>query len=63
MTGRRLYDHFADALVDATYPWQRTKPTVGQIPTNLPAWPMLNSSEQRVWNNLARRVTPKRKAA
>lgn len=59
MTGRRLYDRYADALVYSTSEWARSKGHVGQLPTEPKAWPVLSSAERSVWNDLARRVTPK----
>jgi hypothetical protein len=59
MTGRRLYDHYCDASYseDDTV-WSALQERWVK-PEKL-AWTYLKSSERRMWNALARRVTPKR---
>lgn len=62
MTGRRLYDAFTDAMVRETTPWQRNeRGAIGSIDLRPKAWPILSVEERRIWNALAKRITPKRK--
>ncbi len=62
MTGRRLYDHFTDAL--GTDRWMSHGGTVlpsdqTEATTRPPvAWPFLASRDKAVWNTLARKLTP-----
>ena len=63
MTGRRLYDHHTAAR----------KETIGTRPVGAytgfrehhapVAWDYLGHTEQSFWNNLARRITPKKRSA
>lgn len=64
MTGRRLYDHHVDALravkrdrwVPSTCRYERA------YPDKLPiAWPFLSDDERKMWNEMARRITPRPK--
>lgn len=62
MTGRRLYDHYADSLIKANgwYGTDRLSENFSTVPaTGVSAWPMLSKTDRKLWNELARRITPK----
>lgn len=64
MTGRKLYDHYCDAVKSETSEWQRDNGYVGTVPdAGVRAWPFLHYSDRAVWNALARRITPKPRKA
>lgn len=57
MTGRHLYDKYTDAYANQTWTHYRDNHPP------LLAWPLLSQTEQRIWNDTARRLTPKRSKA
>ena len=59
MTGRALYDRFCDSGA-AVYHYHGLSvlPHDGNKPI---AWPFLSSRDRRVWNDLARRLTPRKR--
>jgi hypothetical protein len=64
MTGRRLYEHACDAR--AKWPHTRYGNSADgkahqRVPEGpLPAWPFLHYRDQEFWNELARRLTPRK---
>lgn len=63
MTGRRLYDKHCDSLKVTVRrvwnaQWERYDDKYAYIPEPS-AWPFLTDQQQRFWNDMARRVTPK----
>lgn len=56
MTGRHLYDKYTDAVAEKTWP-------SSELRTKYPAWPLLSSTDRAIWNDAARRLTPKRRKA
>lgn len=56
MTGRHLYDKYTDAVAATTY-------VVRSDREAHPAWPLLPANQRRIWNDAARRLTPKRPKA
>lgn len=63
MTGRRVYDLFTDSVYKGAWSSYDRDHYLPSINTPSLAWAALTSTERRVWNELARRITPKRKAA
>lgn len=61
MTGRALYDRYTDSIFAAMPAPVRWYNDTGQVPASPLAWPALTLGERRVWNEFARRITPKRK--
>lgn len=60
MTGRWLYDKYADSSAARNRVWVSGQ---GFVPAkDLLAWPFLSSNDRDVWNDMARRITPKRKS-
>lgn len=64
MTGRRLYEHFCEAAAFVgCYQWVRNKTALPHPDRPPVAWAFLPGRDREVWNEAARRVTPRRKAA
>ena len=61
MTGRRLYDLFADAWQSQATHYERRDESTTLIKPTPVAWPFLTPAERRVFNEMARRLTPKRR--
>lgn len=62
MTGRRLYDKSCDSLAaqDHNTHWgMSVLPYAEHKPI---AWPFVSSRDRRVWNDLAKRLTPRKRA-
>lgn len=60
MSGRRLYDQYTDATARE---FNAHAGTYRLATEPLPAWASLSNGARRRWNDLARRITPKPKAA
>jgi hypothetical protein len=60
VTGRKLYDKYVDAEAWAGKVWDSSRNT-WTWPTRPLAWPFLTSRERKVWNDLAKRITPRPK--
>ena len=62
MTGRTLYDRFTDALAETRSTWGSSDlPGMNNETPPPDAWPYLSTRDKRVWNALARKITPKPK--
>jgi hypothetical protein len=60
MTGRRLYDHFCDALAGQTSAWQRENGFVATVSdAGVKAWPFLTTTDRKVWSAMALAITPR----
>lgn len=60
MTGRRLYDKYCDAVAAQTGSWERANGRISTVPPQgVLAWPFLGHQDRSLWNDLARRLTPK----
>ena len=64
MTGRRLYEKFTDALGECSRNGYRDGRPVRVYPPSVPpAWAFLPQDERSLWNTLARKVTPRKRAS
>jgi hypothetical protein len=64
MTGRRLYDHYADSAVTSTSATWNKPADLSTVPMEgILAWSVLTARDRRMWNELARRITPKPRKA
>jgi hypothetical protein len=63
MTGRRLYEHYCDAQCDTAPKEWSSGELVVKGEWELLAWPFLPKSEKTKWNDLAKRITPRRRRA
>lgn len=59
MTGKHLYELFAVSCA-ANVGWRSEKSVLPRLSQPPVAWPFLSGRDQYVWDDLARRITPRK---